>query len=121
MNGSPHAPVAVKYMVREVEMYSFTKKEVLSFRETDGSWQMGIAGIMAGACLSLLVAVITSSGNSPWVFASFIAVAVVTGVLGIVFGIQAFYLRHKSREEIERCFQGDAASGLRHFSQRPGA
>jgi hypothetical protein len=121
MNGTHHDPVAIHYMPREVEMYSFTKKEVLSFRETDGSWQMGLAGIMAGASLSLLIAVVTSPQSSPWIFASFIASSIATGVLALVFGIHAFYLRNKSRKEIELFFQADPGTGVRQFVRRPGA
>jgi hypothetical protein len=121
MNGTKHDPVCVKYTPREMEMYSFTKREILSFRETDGSWQMGVSGTMFGVFLSLLIAAITYPGNSPWLFASFLAIAIATGVLALVFGVQAFYFRSKSRKEIDRFFQTDVDNGVRQFNRRPGA
>lgn len=120
MNGNRNASVALKYMAREVEMYSLTKNEILALRSSDGALDSSLASAAASGFITSLVTLLTVDMN-PTIHASFVAASIATGFFTIFFGVRTILIRRSAENTWKSAFERDPESKIRTIHQRPGA
>ncbi len=80
-------------------MHSLSDSELDTIASSNGSIDLALLGISAGAFITLLITLLTVDITDPKKFAAFVAVAALSGVLSLSFGWRTYSSR-KAAEKV---------------------
>jgi hypothetical protein len=96
---SAYSPVTLSYPHREMQMHSLSDSELDTIASSNGSIDLALLGISAGAFITLIITLSTVEISDPKKFAAFVAVAALAGFLSLTFGWRT-YSSHKAAQKI---------------------
>lgn len=100
---SPAKPVKIAYPQRSTKVFQVFEYELDSLTSVSNSLNLTIAGIAFGAALTLFVTLTTvTTWNSAYMYATYVAVFVVSILALVTFGVRAISDFKKARREIKR-------------------
>lgn len=81
-------PVVLRHIRREVRMISVAEYELDGLASPDTSIFLAFFGISVGACIALLITILTVTIDNPLKHASFVAMGWVSAAASLFFGIR---------------------------------
>jgi VIT1/CCC1 family predicted Fe2+/Mn2+ transporter len=94
-------PIKIAYLQRSTKVFQVFEHELDSLGSMSKSLNLTFAGVAFGAALTLLVTLTTvTSWNSPYMYATYVAVFVVSILALMVFGVRAgMDIRNANKEK----------------------